>query len=209
MGDVVPFRSKRRWTRPEDYGAGPPPSGSGNGRDPKPPRRKWFRPWQFWLLASIGVSLWVAEDPALMEPPSLFASDPEKVSGQFTRCGRKSSEHCVIDGDTFRLGERTVRIIGIDAPETHPARCPAEAQAGEKATAELQRLLNQGPFVMIGRIDEPTDKYGRELRALKRTMPDGRTALIASQMLESGTVRPYRGQLRTSWCAGDADAPTG
>lgn len=205
MGDVVPFRKKRRWTRPEDYGHNPePPTPTPpRQRPPKEPRkfRKFgFRAWQFWLVAFIGVGLWVGSDPLLMEPPALLADEPEKIDGDFTRCDQGRGAFCVIDGDTFKIGERSIRLIGIDAPETHPARCEAEAKAGEAATAQLQRLLNEGPFVIVGRIDEPTDKYGRELRAAKRTAPDGSSTLIARQMIDSGTVRPYRGGLRSSWC---------
>lgn len=205
MGDVVPFRKSRRWTRPEDYGhqSDPPP------RKPEPPRRgkgkRWLRPWMFWLVVFLGTSFWVGSDPVLFEPPALLATEPEHVTGEFTRCGRGRGENCVIDGDTFRLGDRTIRLIGIDAPETHPARCEAEAKAGEAATAELQRLLNAGPFVMVSRIDEPTDRYGRELRAVRRALPDGTTQVIAEEMIASGTVRAYRGAFRAGWCGNDKD----
>ena len=88
-------------------------------------------------------------DPALVDPPALLSSEPERVSETFSRCGIGRAHACVIDGDTFKLGKRKVRIIGIDAPETHPARCPQEARLGEQATARLRELLNQGPFEMV------------------------------------------------------------
>jgi len=106
----------------------------------------------------------------------------------------------VVDGDTFKLGERTVRVLGIDAPEIHPSLCPAEAQLGEQATATLQRLLNQGPFIMTGRVNDLHDKYGRDLRALTRKRPDGSTQSIAEDLLASDTVRRYLGGLRGGWC---------
>lgn len=206
MGDVIPFRGERRWTRPEDYGFPPEPPDDGPRRPQKKPKRgKSRRPraWLFWLVSFVGIGLWVGSDPALiMEPPSWLASEPETVDGTFTRCGPGRGENCVIDGDTFKIGERKIRIIGIDAPETHPARCDAEAQMGEKATAELQRLLNQGPFTIVGRIDDPVDKYGRELRAVKRVKSDGTTQLIARELIDSGMVRAYRGNFRRSWCNG-------
>lgn len=64
----------------------------------------------------------------------------------------------MIDGDTFKLGDRKIRIIGIDAPETHPPRCAAEAAMGEAATARLQALLNEGPFDMVGSRADLTDR---------------------------------------------------
>lgn len=204
MGEIIPFRRKRRWTRPEDYGHNSG-NGSGNGRKPprppKPPRSsKWRSGWRPWILLTSMLTLWVLYDPALVEPPAILATDPEKVEGNFTRCGRGRGTLCVVDGDTFKLGDRSVRLIGIDAPEMHPARCEAEATKGEEATAELQRLLNQGPFVMTGRIDGPQDKYGRDLRAVTRTLPNGSTQSIADDMLNSGKVRSYIGGLRQNWC---------
>lgn len=203
MGDLLPFRGrKRRWTRPVDY----IPAERLNRRRVKPLARprssltRWFVAVRPWFLTAILLLLWPTLDPALVEPPALLATDPEVVSGPFTRCGPGRGKDCVIDGDTFKLGERKVRIIGIDAPETHPARCPEEARLGEGATAELQRLLNQGPFTMIGRVDDMQDRYGRELRALSRMRADGSSQSIAADMMASGTVRRYLGGLRGGWC---------
>jgi micrococcal nuclease len=197
MGEIIQFRRKRRWTRPEDYGHDP---GKGS-KPPKPPRRsRWLSGWRPWILLTTLVTLFVLYDPALVEPPAFLSTEPEKVEGSFTRCGPGRGTFCVVDGDTFKLGDRSIRIIGIDAPEMHPPRCDAEAKKGEAATAELHRLLNQGAFTMTGRIDEPQDKYGRDLRALARKRPDGTTQSIAADMLDSGTVRRYIGGLRNEWC---------
>lgn len=205
MGDVVPFRKKRRWTTPEDYGHFPDPPPQGGGRNGGKPPRKPHRPRFFTgirplALLVVLVTVWVLYDPALYEPPAFLAGEAEAVTASFTRCGPGRGVNCVIDGDTFRLGDRKIRLIGIDAPETHPPRCPAEAQQGEAATAELQRLLNEGPFVMTARIDGPTDRYGRELRALSRQRADGTRQSLAADLLATGKVRPYRGGLRNSWC---------
>ena len=70
----------------------------------------------------------------------------------------------------------------------------------EAATAGLQRLLNQGPFEMVGRIDGMTDRYGRDLRAVRRTLPDGTVQSIAGEMRSSGLARRYLGGLRGGWC---------
>lgn len=122
------------------------------------------------------------------------------MAQRFTRCGRGRGPACVVDGDTFMLGKRRIRIVGIDAPETHRALCPEEKRLGDLATAELQRLLNQGPFVMTARIDDMTDRYGRDLRVLTRDRPGGRDQSIAEDMRVSGLARRYVGR-KTSWCA--------
>ena len=151
------------------------------------------------MLGAILAGLWPTLDPALIEPPAFLSAAPERVAMRFTRCARGRGQGCVTDGDTFKLGKRRIRIVGIDAPETHPANCPEEARLGEAATVELMRLLNQGPFVMTGRIDDMTDRYGRELRVLSRTKPDGSTQSIAEDMRSSGLAHRYLGR-KTSWC---------
>jgi endonuclease YncB( thermonuclease family) len=61
------------------------------------------------------------------------------------------------------------------------------------------RLLNQGPFTMTGRIDDMTDRYGRELRVVTRTRPDGSSQSIAEDMRSSGLAHRYLGR-KSSWC---------
>jgi micrococcal nuclease len=170
-------------------------------RSSRPRRRRLFslfvaRPV---VLAAILVASWIGLDPGLVEPPAFLTAEPERVSLAFTRCGPVRGEACVIDGDTFKLGERKIRVVGIDAPEVK-ARCPAEAQAAEAATAELLRLLDLGPFEMVARLDQPSDRWGRELRTVRRMGPDGAWVSIADQMRESGHARRYLGGLRTGWC---------
>ena len=155
------------------------------------------------VLATVLGALWPTLDPALIEPPAFLSTNPERVDARFTRCGPGRgavySWACVIDGDTFKIGQRKVRIVGIDAPETHPANCAEEAQAGEAATVELMRLLNQGPFTMTGRIDDMRDRYGRDLRVITRQRADGSSQSIAEDMRASGLAHRYLGH-KTSWC---------
>ena len=150
-------------------------------------------------LAGILGALWVGYDPAVIEPPSFLSSDPERVTEHFTRCGIGRGHACVIDGDTLKIGQRRIRIIGIDAPETHPARCPKEARLGEAATAKLQELLNQGAFEMVAPIYGSRDKYGRDLRTVQRRLPEGRLQSVAEDMRTSGLARRYTG-FKTAWC---------
>ena len=200
MGDLVPFKRRRkRWTRPEDYGQ-VLPARRWQGLTRWQSFRRGLIAWRPWLLLAVLLGLWFTLDPALVEPPAFLSSDPETISSSFIRCGLGRGANCVVDGDTLKLGERKIRIIGVDAPETHPSRCAEEARLGEAATAELQRLLNQGPFTMTGRIDDLQDFYGRDLRAITRLRPDGPTQSIAQDLMASGTVRRYLGGLRGGWC---------
>lgn len=159
----------------------------------------WLGQLRPFILGGILLSIWPAMDPALVEPPPFLAGEPELVDAQFTRCGKGRGAACVIDGDTFKLGDRKIRIIGIDTAEVQ-ASCPAEAAMAEQSTAELQRLLNQGPFEMVGRTYGDKDRYGRDLRLLRRVRPDGTTQSIADEMRNTGGARRYLGGLRGGWC---------
>jgi endonuclease YncB( thermonuclease family) len=206
VGKIIRFRRRRRWTKPRDFG------GAGSGPPFWPPKNRvtarglardtwrWLGVLRPFILFGILASLWVGYDPALVEPPGFLSSDPETVNEQFTRCGPGRGHACVIDGDTFKLGQRKIRIIGIDTPETHPPRCANEAALGEAATAKLQELLNQGAFEMVGRSYGDKDRYGRDLRTISRKRPDGSVQSIASEMRESGLARRYLGGFKNGWC---------
>ena len=160
MRRIIRFRRQRR-TKARHYGAARPPQFWPDPRK-QVTVRGLVRDTIFWLrpvmLAAALIVLWPALDPALIEPPRFLQTAPEPISATFTRCGQGRSWACVIDGDTFKLGERKIRVIGIDAPETHPPRCAAEAAMGEAATARLQALLNEGPFDMVGSRADLTDR---------------------------------------------------
>jgi micrococcal nuclease len=167
-----------------------------------PPQRHlrllpWARPI---VLAAVLAIFWAGFDPLLVEPPAFLAGEPERISASFSRCGRGRSFACVIDGDTLKLGKRRVRIIGIDAPETQHAQCPEEARLGEQATARLQQLLNQGPFDMVAPAYGRQDRYGRDLRVIRRKRADGGTQSIAEEMRESGLAHRYMGGFKPGWC---------
>jgi micrococcal nuclease len=77
----------------------------------------------------------------------------------------------VVDGDTVRidLGSRveTVRLIGIDTPETkHPTE-PVGCY-GPEASARTEELLAPGTEVTVERDAEERDRYGRLLAYVVR-----------------------------------------
>ena len=206
MGKLPPFRRRRRWSRPRDYRASAPAIRFWPDEDKVTLRGVaretvgWLATLRPFILGAILLSIWPTMDGGLVEPPSFLSTGPERVDQRFTRCGIGRGHACVIDGDTFKLGQRKVRIVGIDAPETHKAQCAKEAALGEAATAELQRLLNQGAFEMTARLDDPKDRYGRDLRTVRRMLPDGSEQDIADDMRESGLARRYLGGFKIGWC---------
>jgi endonuclease YncB( thermonuclease family) len=140
------------------------------------------------LMAAIVAMLghdWWEHRPA----PSIPAGAPPAV--HFTICGPGARVNCVVDGDTFWMGGRKIRILDIDAPETHPPRCAREARLGEAATDRLHALLNAGE-VRIAR--EGEDRYGR---TLARVSADGRP--VGDVLIAEGLARPYAGG-RRPWC---------
>ena len=96
----------------------------------------------------------------------------------------------VIDGDTVNItyeGEKTsVRLIGVDTPETvHPSK-PIEPY-GKEATAFLKNLL-KAESVYLRFDKEKTDKYDRLLAYLYRA-PDG--LFVNLEIVRQGYGRAY------------------
>jgi micrococcal nuclease len=77
----------------------------------------------------------------------------------------------VIDGDTIvvRIGghDESVRILGIDTPETHKPDTPVEC-FGPQASDRLMALLPAGTVVRLVRDVEARDRYGRLLAYVYR-----------------------------------------
>ncbi|MGV3554115.1 MAG: thermonuclease family protein [Croceibacterium sp.] len=151
------------------------------------------------LVGLFAASAWIWGDGGSWEPPVFLQTEPQRIEGSFTRCGLGRGYYCVVDGDTFKMGETSVRVVGIDTAEVDAA-CREEAEQAEASTAALQRWLNRGPFRISARIDEPTDKYGRALRIVKRINPDGSEDRLADYMRAEGGARGYGGGGRGGWC---------
>lgn len=165
-----------------------------------PPRRApSFRPRKRGLMRAIIfvpilILFGALMDPALMKPRWIFADQPQRVGDKFTLCGHGRGYACVVDGDTFKLGDRKVRIAGIDTPELEDAQCPDEAARGVRARDRLRVLLNQGPFTMTAHRMRRYDQYGRELMAVERGNQD-----IGQQLIDEGLAHRYLGH-KLSWC---------
>lgn len=67
-----------------------------------------------------------------------------------------------VDGDTIYVDAVSVRLIGIDTPETKDPGSPVEC-FGPKASAALARLLPVGERVRLVYDVERRDRYGRDL----------------------------------------------
>lgn len=119
------------------------------------------------LLPSTGATVW-----ADLAPPQ---------SAQVER---------VVDGDTVKvvLGatNETIRIIGIDTPETvHPSK-PVEC-FGLEASSRLKELLDGRPIRLQSNPAEDRDRYGRLLRYLELDGED-----IGARMIRDGYAYSYK-----------------
>lgn len=103
----------------------------------------------------------------------------------------------VIDGDTIIVTvdgtEETVRLLGIDTPETGKGNRNAEC-FGADATKFARELLPSGTIVLLSRDEETRDQYGRLLAFVHRD--DGLFVNLA--MLEHGYASPLFFQPNTA-----------
>ena len=96
----------------------------------------------------------------------------------------------IVDGDTFKvkLGKKTetIRIIGIDTPETKDPRKPVQC-FGKEATAKLTTLIQKKIVTLEKNPAEDRDKYHRLLRYVTLNGED-----IGATMIAEGYAFSYR-----------------
>ncbi len=113
--------------------------------------------------------------------PSAFAATTQAEQGRVTS---------VVDGDTFkiRLGKKveTVRIIGIDTPETKDPRKPVQCY-GKEASKKLTTLLRGKTVTLEKNPAEERDKYKRLLRYVSLKGKD-----IGAGMINDGYAFSYK-----------------
>ncbi|MFM7093099.1 MAG: thermonuclease family protein [Actinomycetota bacterium] len=112
----------------------------------------------------------------------------------------------VADGDTFDVeiaGERdTVRLIGIDTPETkHPTK--GIQCWGPEASDFTKSLLTVGTRVRLVRDAEARDRYGR---LLAYAYLDDTNVFVNRELVRLGFARPYPFEPNTTHKATFADA---
>lgn len=178
MGDILKFRRRRRRKFSYDWGV---------------PVSKRKGPSQL-LLILIGLALGACAGLGFIYWPVLAPAKQDTSSTQFGFCHVGGGVNCVVDGDTFWFNGERIRVADIDTPETHPPRCAAEAELGDRATQRLHELLNAGPFSLEAPLFRDEDKYERKLRVVTR---NGES--LGSQLVEEGLARQWTGS-RQPWC---------
>jgi endonuclease YncB( thermonuclease family) len=108
----------------------------------------------------------------------------------------------VVDGDTLAVRVTIwlqqdirvlVRVRGVDAPEIR-GRCESEKSRAAAATAELARLVADGPVILTA---IEGDKYFGRVVADVATREGGN---VGAALLAAGVARAYDGGARQSWC---------
>ena len=108
-------------------------------------------------------------------------------------CNYKAPGHVVlgvVDGDTIRIRyggvEESVRLLGVDTPETVHPDIPPEPY-GAEATEFTKRLL-QGEKVVLRFGRKQRDRYGRLLAFVYRTSDN---QLVNLEIVRAGFGRVY------------------
>lgn len=184
----------------------PPFRSKGGGslwRSSSPSSPRLFNWWLLWRVPALALAAvlvwWFVLKPINQE------QDWMEFTESFALCGEgKREAGCVVDGDTIILGEgasiRRIRFTGFDAPELEGA-CDTERRLAQAAKIELHQWLEQGPFEWTGADDPPRDQYGRELRAARRTKPDGTSEALSEVMIAKGlAIERGWGEGPPDWC---------
>jgi micrococcal nuclease len=152
-----------------------------------------------------------------------FNQEPANNSGNESRAGSSQTEGKknedtaevattvtrFVDGDTFAVTlngkKETVRIIGIDTPETRKPNTPVQCY-GPAASAYLKNLIGEQTVQLKSDpLNDDRDKYDRLLRHVY--LPDGRS--VAKESIRGGygfayTVFPFTG--KAEFVAAEKDA---
>lgn len=106
--------------------------------------------------------------------------------------GAFGSDTRVVDGDTIKIGDETIRIENLDTPEKGSrAECLAEQMLADLATKRLQEILTGVQLVIVR---SGTDRYDRTLATL---FADGKD--VGATLVEEGFSRPWEGR-QVDWC---------
>jgi endonuclease YncB( thermonuclease family) len=130
----------------------------------------------FWMLLTLIVGLWAYSD--MLFPPEIIRAENASV---------KDGDTIVIDERTIR---RTIRLIGIDAPEyrqTCKDGLGKDWPCGKAARLQLATFAASGSVICTR---QATDKYGRTLaKCSSATVPDLGEAMVQSGLAISPAER--------------------
>lgn len=115
------------------------------------------------------------------------------IAAALAGCGHQKGTivERAVDGDTLKVrledgSSKTVRILGIDTPETVDPRKQVQC-FGHEASDHMKSLATGKTVTLEAKPDEDTDKYGRLLRYVRLDGQD-----IGAAMIQDGYAFSYR-----------------
>lgn len=149
---------------------------------------RFLRPGMFMLAGFIGGSLATLGVVAIgfggYSKPRVFTSHGQQVRAH--------------DGDTFWIGEHSLRLYGVDAPEVHQVCLGLEnSDCGTTSRDFLSTLIARGTLQcdqMLSRASRrPRDSFGRAL--VKCWVSDGNARVdLAEELIRAGYAVQYEGE---------------
>lgn len=118
----------------------------------------------------------------------------------------------VVDGDTFQANidgsECTVRLIGVDTPESvHPDQAK-NTQEGAEASDHTKEILYEGRQVWLQKDVSETDKYDRLLRYVWLEKPtdtnsaeEAKAKMLNARLVADGWAEPLTIAPDTAWAS--------
>lgn len=117
--------------------------------------------------------------------PVTTQSSPSEEPAVIGIEGERALVTKVVDGDTIQIeGERTVRFIGIDTPETVDPRRPVGC-FGKEASNKAKEILT-GKTVILQKDVSDTDKYKRLLRYIYLPLDNGGYLFVNDYLVREG-----------------------
>jgi micrococcal nuclease len=146
------------------------------------------------LLLSVILALCVAL-------PAVNANAQERPEG-VPVIAEPATVRSIVDGDTLRVTledgtKTTVRLIGIDTPETKDPGEPVGC-FGPEASERMAKLLKPGREIWLERDVSNTDRYDRLLRYVWVEKSDGDVYLLNEVMVRDGFALAIRYEPDTS-----------
>ncbi len=102
--------------------------------------------------------------------------------------GERAKVTEVVDGDTFKIESgQTVRLIGIDTPETKDPRRVVGC-FGKEASFETKKII-EGKLVILEKDISETDKYKRLLRYVYLPLENGQLLFVNDYLVREGFAK--------------------
>lgn len=147
----------------------------------------------FLIIFSGFAFLWFGIKPTPATPTPIPSEIPQTIQESTLSAtlgfeGQQAIVSKVVDGDTIQIeGGQTIRLIGIDTPETVDSRRPVGC-FGKEASNQAKSLLS-GKVVILQKDVSETDKYHRLLRYIFLPLDNGQILFVNDYLVREGFAK--------------------